>query len=95
MKTIDWRLVSRDDSTVIRRIAKRAHSLMTRETNSGPSIIEIEMDITAAHIVCPLDLERLYSADEFNFSHDIFGIHGHLDRSTGELRDHFLPRCAK
>jgi len=39
-----------------------------------------------------LDVDRLLSFDDFNFSHDIYGI---LRHSTleGELLDCFWPRC--
>lgn len=43
---------------------------------------------------CPLDLENLYKADDFNFSHDICGITQHMDRNTGKLMNCFVPRFA-
>ncbi|NHO33307.1 hypothetical protein GOB85_12520 [Acetobacter sp. LMG 1636] len=58
--------------------------------------LEIEMDLIATHSNgCPLDLERLYEADDFNLLHDVIGIRRHLDRSTGKLTDHFLPRFSQ
>lgn len=57
---------------------------------------DAEMDIAATH--CngnPLRLEALLAADEFNFAHDIFGIRYHLNRETGKLGGHFLPRFTK
>jgi hypothetical protein len=39
-----------------------------------------------------LDLERLLVADDFNFTHDICGIARHMNRTTGRLGDHFVPR---
>jgi len=42
-----------------------------------------------------LDFEKLLSFDDFNFYHDMFGIHNNLDRNTGKLKNHFVPRCAK
>jgi hypothetical protein len=56
----------------------------------------LQLDLTATHLNgCPLDLHKLLQFDDFNFTHDITGIARHLDRTTGELRDCFVPRCAK
>jgi hypothetical protein len=57
--------------------------------------LDLIMDITACHLNgCPLDLERLLTAPDFDFDHDVAGIHGYLDRKTGKLLDNFLPRYA-
>jgi len=90
---IDWNRLTRPECQTIRAIARRAHSLLL---SSGVDAVlkDIEMDISAAHLASPLDLSRLQTADEFNFAHDICGIHRHIDRETGELQDHFVPRCA-
>jgi hypothetical protein len=53
----------------------------------------LQMDLAATDFTCPLDLEKLLSFDDFSFIHDVTGIMAHLDRSTGNLKDHFLPRC--
>jgi hypothetical protein len=59
----------------------------------SPDILNAVMDLTAAHTNgCPLDLGGLLEADTLDFTHDISGIAGHLDRSTGKLINHFLPR---
>jgi hypothetical protein len=76
------------------KIAKRAVELGAK---SGVKVdyTTMEMDIIACHVNgCPLDLEKLLGADDFNFSHDVFGIRRHIDRETGELGNCFLPRCA-
>ncbi|SEK36863.1 hypothetical protein SAMN04515666_101340 [Bosea lupini] len=55
-----------------------------------------EMNLCACHANgCPLDFTRMVGADDFNLAHDVFGIDRHLDRDTGRLTDHFLPRFAK
>lgn len=60
------------------------------------SRLDLRMDLTATHSNgCPLDFHKLLQFNDFNFTHDIAGIARHLDRSTGELRGCFLPRCAK
>jgi NAD+ synthase len=43
---------------------------------------------------CDLNLEGLLNADDFNFSHDICGIHNNLDRENKKLNNNFLPRFA-
>lgn len=40
-------------------------------------------------------LERLEGFDDFNFTHDVVGIARHLNRKTGDMGGHFLPRCAR
>lgn len=57
--------------------------------------IQIRMDVEAVHARVPLRLQELLEADDFNFAHDIGGIARHLDRRTGLLTNHFLPRFAK
>ena len=55
----------------------------------------IEMDLWAIHVSsCPLRLAELLAADDFNFSHDVFGVTNHIDRETGGMRHFFLPRFA-
>lgn len=78
---------------VILDIAERAHALAKKFAVSyeWQTII---MDLEACHCTgCPLDLQKLLDAPDSDFGHDIFGIRRHMDRSTGELRDCFLPRC--
>lgn len=55
--------------------------------------LSLTMDIAAVH--CngnPLRLEEMLRADDFNLAHDVFGIQRHLNRETGKLGGHFLPR---
>lgn len=76
-------------------IVKRA--LNTMETPlDAPSYPEWEMrmDLSAAHASCPMDLWAFAAYDDANFAHDLFGIRRHMNRYTGILGDHFLPRCA-
>lgn len=54
------------------------------------------MDLSACHLNgCPLDLDRMLEADDFNLMHDVAGIARHIDRNTGKLTRCFLPRFAK
>lgn len=94
MTRINWN-ASREDAAIIERIARRA-------VNEAASVcveldlLETEMDVTACHLNgCPLRLVELLEADAFNFSHDLVGIHNNMDRTTGKLTGHFLPRFAQ
>lgn len=60
---------------------------------NGRDILSFTMDIEATH--CngnPLRLQELLEADDANFGHDVFGINKYLNRDTGKLSDHFMPR---
>lgn len=84
--------VSKKELQLIRKIAERAFNL--QRPDSKRDIVDWQMDITACHANGnPLDLEKLLGADDFNFAHDAFGIAGHINRSTGQLENCFLPRC--
>lgn len=79
---------------LIKKIAARAVTI-AKERFIKYSKQDCSMDITACH--CngnPLDLRKLLDADDFNFSHDVFGIARHIDRETGKLSNHFSPRCS-
>jgi len=55
----------------------------------------ILMDLQACHENgCRLDLTGLLAADPLDFRHDVLGIRQHINRSTGQLEDGFIPRYA-
>ncbi len=84
--------VTREDGKVILAITKRAKR-MFEDRGVDHDALSINMDITAVHANGnPLRLAELLNADDFNFAHDVFGIYGKLDRSTGKLVDFFSPR---
>ena len=62
---------------------------------AGQTKLQAMMDISAAHRAQPLDLDRWLAADDFNFMHDLIGIHSHINRETGKLENAFMPRFAK
>jgi len=84
---IDWNKIDSNSLATIRLIVKRAVKL-------DPSInmMELDMDISATHILNPLNLDDLLLADDDNFYHDVYGISNHIDRDTGNLMDCFVPR---
>lgn len=100
MKTIEQQNVisfetSKKDIVLIDRIAARAIKLAKKFGSTDLKQITIDMDITACHCNgCELDLKKLLDFDDFNFSHDVFGIHSHINRDTGKLGNCFVPRCA-
>lgn len=57
--------------------------------------LSLEMDLAAVHARVPLRLRALAGAPDFDFVHDVVGIINHMDRRTGLLQDHFVPRFAR
>lgn len=82
---------TRAESDAVDRIVKRARFLKLYR-NFSP--LDIRMDLAAVHAHTPLKLAELADAESFDFVHDVTGIAAHLDRRTGELTRHFLPRYA-
>lgn len=86
--------VNHSDAITIAAITTRAIR-MARDAGWKYDRLEADMDITACHANgTPLKLEALLNANDFDFAHDVFGIHRHINRETGELQDCFLPRYA-
>ncbi len=84
--------ISSRDATTIRKIARRAR-LIYLDNGTDRETLDISMDLIATHANgCPLRLDDMLAADDFNLMHDISGISRHLDRETGALMDHFRPR---
>lgn len=92
---INWN-ASLEDKKLVTKIAVRAIEMYesigvktTKDTN-----LEIYMDVLACHCNgTPLDLERLLEAPEQTFVHDIVGIRDCINRRTGKIEKHFLPKC--
>ena len=94
MKHASFEVGSKQDALTIIEIAKRA-SKMAAKLGVTYSVLDADMDITACHVNgCPLKLQELLGAPDFDFAHDAFGIYRHIDRETGKLGDCFLPRYA-
>lgn len=88
------------DAEAIRKIVARAVRLgmlrnASKALKANITRLWLDMDLTAVHANgCRLNLQALLVADDFNFAHDIYGILRHLDRTTGQLMDCFVPRFA-
>jgi len=83
--------ITKKDRALVDKIITRAAAL-------DPQFDKLHhhMNLVATHANgCPMDFARLSEADDFNLSHDVFGIDQHIDRDTGKLRNCFLPRFAK
>ena len=93
-RTINWAM-SETELERISKIVKRYEEILKAKLSSR-ELIGFQMDVSACHCNgCPLDLEELLVAEPFELAHDVAGIHRHLDRKTGKLLDHFLPRYAR
>lgn len=92
-QNLDDEALNADETITLRRIAQRA-SEMAREHKIDYDVFTALMDLNAAQLSFKLRLDELLVADDFNFSHDVFGIRRHLNRKTLEIEDCFVPRFA-
>jgi hypothetical protein len=82
---------SKEEKDLIKKIALRAKAKIP-DLNA----LKIAMDVCATHLNGnSLRLEDLLKADDFNFFHDVMGIHNCIDRTNGKLKNNFLPRFSK
>jgi hypothetical protein len=95
--------IGREDAKVIQEIAQRAVQMARKTLMATNGRVETQMlrvqdwamDVTAVHVNgMPLRLRELLGTDDFNFSHDVFGIRRHINRETGQLGGCFVPRFA-
>ena len=85
--------ISKYDASVITDIVKRAAGMSEKHGEQLDSL-SLHMDMCCAHATCPLKLGELLAARDGDFAHDVYGIRRHINRTTGELGDAFLPRFA-
>lgn len=83
-----------DEEIAVRRIIDRVVPLFD-EAGVEVTPLTVRMDLTCVHARTPLRFAEMADADDFNLSHDVFGIWRHLNRQTGDLGGFFLPRFAK
>jgi len=81
--------ISKKDTQLILKIAERATvTVMDRQS--------VAMTVTAVHNKgCRLNLEQLLAEDEETFWHDLHGMAINVDKTTGHLTGHFVPRCTR
>ena len=91
---LSFKLSSAAEHSLIDQIAVRAMEV-ARQADVPLDRMTITMDVTACHLNSyPLRLADLLTAKAGDFSHDVFGIHRHINRETGELENCFVPRYA-
>lgn len=85
---INWNKLNKEDLKTINKIVRRAvNALGVTDLTSAST------DIEDAHIDCPMKLQELLMAGEFDFAHDIRGIINCMNRHTGKLENCFVPLC--
>ena len=89
-----------EEEQLLQDILDRAEGFYKSYNRKGERLkldrLEMEMDLVATHSNgCPLNFRSLINFDDFNFFHDLVGIQNNINRKTGKLDNHFLPRCAK
>ena len=86
---VNWNDTSKEEIMILREISLRAVRLFP-----NANLLNVEMDVNAAHLSCPLKLKEMLASDDADFMHDIGGISRHINRETGELENCFVPRFA-
>lgn len=87
--------VSPAEAYTIGLISIRAESLCKADGARPYARAVVNLDVTACHANgCKLKLSELASARDSDFMHDILGIRRNIDRTTGRLRNSFVPRSA-
>lgn len=90
---LNWNL-RREDAQPIELCVNRAMKL-SREHNLQLNRMTLEMDLVSLHLNgTPINFRDMAVGTHSDFLHDILGIRRHLDRSTAQLRDCFVPRFA-
>jgi hypothetical protein len=88
--------VTAEESLLISNIVNKYINMFSVLGNANKKDKDnVMMAITACHANgCPLDLQKLLNADDYNFAPDMIGIRNNIDRHTGKLLNCFLPRCS-
>lgn len=92
---LNWR-ISEEDGLLVKSIVRKYKRIVPKKDRHADfEDLNLQMDIMACHMNgMPLDLAKLLAADPFNFLHDLSGISKNINRETGKIENHFLPRCA-
>lgn len=86
--------MTKQEQLIIAQIASRAVEMFSTHGISRDRL-DCIIDIEVVHETIGLRLEELLNADDGNFGHDIGGIAQHLNHTTSELEDCFIPRYAE
>lgn len=88
---INWD-ISPEDFDLLVKVAERVEKKLSAYPDDRQTLV---MDLNACHSNgCPLDFEGLLEASHGEFAHDIWGIRSNINRETGKLENHFIPRYA-
>lgn len=85
---------TKQEMLLISLIADRALKMAVKYDCPYEDKLSAVLDIEYAHKQVPMRLRELLEADDFNFSHDVFGIRRHMNRDKCKLEGSFLPRFA-
>lgn len=87
--------IAPEDLQTIEKIVRKAKRVIEK-WRGKIDLLKLRADLIKAYSHNErIDLETLYTFDEFNFLHDIIGIMRHLNQKTGKFKDHFVPRAAR
>ncbi len=80
----------------IGKICDRTEAIIKQSTVINIQIerMSLFMDIDHATRQFKINPQSLLDLDHHNFTHDVFGIVSHMNRSNGLVEDCFVPRCA-
>jgi hypothetical protein len=89
-------MITPSETRLIRAIAERAVAFYERiDVKAKPEFISMELMLVHDEIV-PLRLQEMLDGSDFDFMHDVAGIHRHLKiGKPSKLVDCFLPRFAR
>lgn len=77
---------------------EKINKIVERADNMGLLMFDrlnLSMDLDFWNSKEPIDLQVLFDADDFNFTHDIVGIQNHIDRANYKIDSTFLPRASR
>lgn len=85
--------MKKENHEVLVKILDRAEKLGVISRTAYPRMTLL-MDLENVDDEIGLDFDKLLNTDNYNFTHDIAGIQGHINRTTKKLENCFVPRCA-
>lgn len=83
---------TKNDLYTVSKVADRAIAL---RLNIHKDKMSLFMDIEFSADDANMDLDKLLSFDDFNFTHDLAGIQANLNRESKKIENCFSPRCAR